>query len=64
MENVKFSIIVISPDMCRIVPHDIRSKFKEIADGGCIMSLDVMLAEMENITKKCAKIGVTALFEM
>lgn len=50
--------------MCRIIPHDIRSKFKEIADGGCIMSLDVMLAEMEAITKKCAEIGVTALFEM
>ena len=64
METVKFGIIVISPDMCRIVPHDIRSRFKEIADGGCICSLDVMLAEMEHITKKCAEIGVTALFEI
>ena len=64
METVKFTIIVVSPDMCRIVPHDIRTKFKEIADGGCIMSLNVMLAEMESITKKCADIGITALFEM
>ena len=64
METVKFTINVISPNMCRIVPHDIRSKFREIADGGCIISLDVMLAEMDNITKKCAEIGITALFEM
>ena len=64
MDTVKFTINVISPYMCRIVPHDIRSKFKEIADGGCICSLDVMLAEMEHITKKCGEIGVVALFEM
>ena len=50
--------------MCRIVPNDIRSKFREISDGGCIVSLDVMLAEMDYITKKCAEIGITALFEM
>ena len=64
METVKFTINVISPDMCRIVPNDIRSKFKQIADGGCICSLDVMIAEIEHITKKCAEIGVTALFEL
>ncbi len=64
METVKFAINVISPNMCRIVPNDIRRRFKEIADGGCIMSLDVMLAEMESITKKCAEIGASALFEM
>ncbi len=64
METVKFEIIVISPDMCRIVPNDIRSKFREIAGGGCIMSLDAMLGVMEDITKKCAEIGVSAVFEM
>ncbi len=64
MEVVKFYISVISPDMCRIVPHDIRSKFKKIADGGCICSLDVMLSEMEHIKKQCAEIGVDALFEI
>ncbi len=64
METVKFVVNVISPDMCRIVPNDIRSKFREIAGGGCIMSLDVMLEEMEAITKKCAKIGASAVFEM
>ena len=50
--------------MCRIVPHDIRSKFKEIADGGCICSLDVMIAEMKHITVKCGEIGVAAIFEI
>lgn len=64
METVKFTINVISPDMCRIVPHDIRSKFKEIADGGCICSLDVMIAEMKHITVKCGEIGVAAIFEI
>lgn len=64
METVKFSINVISPDMCRIVPNDIRSKFKMIADGGCICSLDVMLSEMKHITDECLKIGVIAVFEM
>lgn len=64
METVKFTVNVISPDMCRIVPNDIRSKFKQIAGGGCIMSLDVMIAEMKAITDECAKIGVTALFEI
>lgn len=64
METVKFVVNIISPDMCRIVPHDIRSIFREIADGGCIMSLDVMIEEMQTITKKCAEIGVLAVFEM
>ena len=64
METVKFAINVISPDMCRIVPNDFRSKFRDIANGGCIMSLDVMIEEMEYITKKCAEIGVSAIFEM
>lgn len=64
METVKFTVIRISPNMCRIVPHDIRDKFKTIADGGCIMSLEVMLSEMEHITKECEAIGVIALFEL
>ena len=64
METVKFTVITCGSDMCRIVPHDIRSKFKEIAGEGCICSLDVMLSAMEDITRKCKEIGVTALFEI
>lgn len=64
METVKFVIDIIAPDMCRIYPNDIRDKFKEIADGGCICSLDVMLGEIEDITKKCEEIGIKALFEL
>ena len=64
MKTVKFGINVISPDMCRIVPNDIRDIFKKIADGGCICSLDVMLSEMEHIKKECSALGFEAIFEM
>lgn len=46
METIKFRIIKISNDMCRIVANDCRSIYRNIADGGCICSLDVMLSEM------------------
>lgn len=66
MELVKYTVNRISPDMCRIVPHDIRSMFKRVpgAEGGCICSLEVMLDTMEDITKGCAEIGFEAVFEM
>ena len=64
METVKFTVIRLGSDMCRIVPHDIRSQFRAIADGGCIMSMDVMLATMQQITKDCKAIGFTALFDI
>ena len=64
MEIVKFTIIRIGTDMCRIVPHDIRDIFKKIADGGCIMSIEIMLDVMEQITKDGEAIGVVALFEV
>lgn len=49
MEKITFNIIKLGSDICRIVPNDIRSQYKEIADGGCILSLDVMLEHMEYI---------------
>lgn len=64
METVKFTVVRVSADMCRIVPHDIRDIFKKIADGGCIMSIEIMLDVMEQITKDCQAIGFTALFEV
>lgn len=66
MEVVKYYVNRISPDMCRIVPHDIRSMFKHVpgAGGGCICSLEVMLDTMEQITKGCSEIGYAAVFEM
>lgn len=62
METIKFSIIVEGNDMCRIVSNDIRNTYKEIADGGCICSLAVMLAEMKHIKKEVEKLGNEAIF--
>lgn len=62
METIKFSIIVESNDMCRIVPNDIRDIYKKIANGGCICSLDVMLAEMKYIKEEVEKLGNEAIF--
>ncbi len=64
METVKFTVIRVGTNMCRIVPHDIRDTFKKIADGGCIMSIEIMLDTMEQITKDCEAIGFTALFDV
>lgn len=63
METIKFRIIKYD-DMCRIEAQDIRITYKNIADGGCICSLDVMLSEMEHITKEVEKLGNKAVFVM
>lgn len=64
METIKFIIIKVSDDMCRIEVKDIRSIYRKIADGGCICSLGVMLSEMEHITKEVKKLGNKAVFVM
>jgi hypothetical protein len=51
MEKITFNVIRMGKDYCRIVCNDIRNYFKETADGGIILSLDVMLDEMECIKK-------------
>lgn len=51
MEKITFNVIRMGKDYCRIVCNDIRSCFKEIAEGGIILSLDVILDEMEHIKK-------------
>lgn len=62
METIKFRVIKHSDDMCRIEEVDCRSIYRKIADGGCICSLDVMLAEMEHITNEVEKLGNKAVF--
>lgn len=62
METIKFRIIKVSNDMCRIEANDCRSIYRNIADGACICSLDVMLEEMEHITKKVENLGNNAIF--
>ena len=64
METIKFRVIKHSNDMCRIETTDCRSIYRKIADGGCICSLDVMLSEMEHITKEVEKLGNKAVFAM
>ena len=62
METIKFDIIVENENMCRIVPNDFRNVYKIIADGSCICSLDVMLAEMKHIKEEVEKLGNEAAF--
>ena len=64
METIKFRVIKCSDNMCRIEAKNIRSVYRKIADGGCICSLDVMLSEMEYITKEVGKLGDIAVFIM
>lgn len=63
METIKFRVIKYD-NMCRIEAQDIRSTYRKIADSGCICSLDVMLSEMEHITKEVEKLGNKAVFVM
>lgn len=62
MEKIKFRIIKCSDDMCRIETTDCRNIYRKIADGGCICSLEIMLAEMEYITSEVEKLGNKAVF--
>lgn len=64
METIKFRIIKYSDNMCRIEANDYRIVYRNIADGGCICSIDVMLAEIEHITKEVEKLGNNAVFVM
>lgn len=64
MEEIRFTIIKVSENMCRIETSDCRSIYRKIADGACICSLDVMLAEMEHISNEVEKLGNKAVFVM
>lgn len=64
MEKLTFTIQRLSNDMCRIVANDIRTDIKKIADGGCILSIEVLLDEMEHIKKDAKSIGFEAVFKI
>lgn len=64
MEQIKFNIIKVSDDMCRIETSDCRGIYRKIADGACICSLSIMLAEMEHISNEVEKLGNRAVFVM
>ena len=61
METIKFRIIKENCDMCRIETSDCRTVYRNIADGACICSLDVMLSEIERISNKVEKLGNKAV---
>lgn len=63
METIKFRIIKYN-DMCRIEANDIRGTYRTIAPRGCICSLDIMLEEMERITKEVKQFGNNAIFTL
>lgn len=62
METIKFRIINISNDMCRIEVSDCRSIYRKISDGACICTLEIMLGEMQHITNEVEKLGNKAIF--
>lgn len=62
METIKFRIITVGNNMCRIEANDCRAIYGKLADGACICSLDVMLAEMKHITKEVNAFGNNAIF--
>lgn len=64
MERIEFIIHCISDDMCRITCNSALSEYRKITDGGCIMSLDTLLYEMQEITRKTKKHGKEAVFIM
>lgn len=62
MERIEFIIHCISDDMCRITCNSALSEHRKITDGGCIMSLDILLYEMQEIKRKTKKYGKEAIF--
>lgn len=62
METIKFRIIKVSNNMCRIEASDYRTIYRSIANGACICSLDVMLSEIEHIKNEVEKLGNSVIF--
>lgn len=65
MEKITFNIFKESDTMCRITSNDIRSCYREIAGGGCITNINVLLADMIRITNEVKeKYGNEAVFQV
>lgn len=62
LETIIFRITDIHDNQCRIVTNDCRTAYRKIATGACLCSLDILLQEMEHITKEVDKIGSKAVF--
>lgn len=61
MEKIKFEVLNYGT-FCRIVARDIRTKYRKVADGGCISSLKVLLSEIEYIRNAVEAEGCEAEF--
>lgn len=62
METIKFRIIKINNDMCRIEASDYRSVYREISDEACICSLEIMFEEMQRIKKEVERFRNKVVF--
>ena len=65
MEKITFNIFKPSKTLYLIRSNDIRTCYKEIANGGCISDLETLIAEMRYITKEVMeKYGNEAVFQI
>ena len=62
IETIKCRIIKVDDNMCRITINDCRSIYRNISEGACICSMDVMLDQIEHITNEIKKLGGRAVF--
>jgi hypothetical protein len=62
MFPLKCRIIKVNDNMCRITISDCRSIYRNISEGACICSMDVMLDQIEHITNEIKKLGGRAVF--
>ena len=64
METIRFNIIQKGADICRITSNDIRQEYRKIADGGCILDIETLLAAMKDIKREVMeKYGNEAVFQ-
>ena len=64
MEKITFNIWTCGDNRCRIEANDCRSIYRKMSDGACICSIDVMLFEMQRISKEVEELGNVACFVM
>lgn len=62
METIKFRICEVGTGMYLIKSNDIRTIYKDIAGGGCICSLDILIDTMRYIRDEVEKLGNKAVF--
>ena len=64
MNKVSFYIQVYKSGWCRIVARDCRTVIRNLSDGACITSMDVLTGEMKRITAAAKEMNFSAAFEV